>query len=426
MGQTAVVKEQIVSVDAKSLLANNTAVAAACQAVSWAAASTGDVLTVQSNGTVAFAAVSAGVGGSTGSTDNLVLRADGAGGATLQNSGWLIPDIYTSSPNATVNHLSLQATGSSTNVSVSIVPKGTGAFSLAVPDGTTAGGNARGANAVDLRTASRFAASAVASGQQSLLGPYGGTASGEGSIAFGAGSATGTNSVNFGTGICSGTAAFLAASNSNTAIVSGPRAVGFARDGGAVSGQNAFGHGEIPGWGSGSVTALNAVGLQGASSTATTAFAHGHYALSDRYGMLAHASGAFNTGAFGDCQRVAFILRNKTTTNSSVTLFLDGSSARLTIPSGKILHGMLYVLGAKSDGTAVASYTRQVTIKNVGGTTALVGTVNTIGTDEAAGTSLAVTADNTNDALDVAPAGVFNETWRWTGVFCGIELAYGT
>jgi len=92
MGQTAVVKEQIVSVDAKSLLVNNTAVAAACQAVSWATASTGDVLTVQSNGTVAFAAVSAGVGGSTGSTDNAVLRADGTGGATLQNTGVTIDD----------------------------------------------------------------------------------------------------------------------------------------------------------------------------------------------------------------------------------------------------------------------------------------------------------------------------------------------
>jgi hypothetical protein len=91
MGQTAVVKEQIVSVDAKSLLANNTAVAASCQAVSWATASTGDVLTVQSNGTVAFA-VSAGISGSTGSTDNAVLRADGTGGATLQNTGVTIDD----------------------------------------------------------------------------------------------------------------------------------------------------------------------------------------------------------------------------------------------------------------------------------------------------------------------------------------------
>jgi hypothetical protein len=123
MGQTAVIPPQIVDVAARSLLGNNTASAAACQTISFSAASAGQVLTVQGDGSVAFAAVSAGIGGSTGSTDNAVLRADGIGGATLQSSGWIVPDIFTASPNATVNHLSLQATGSSTNVSVSIVPK---------------------------------------------------------------------------------------------------------------------------------------------------------------------------------------------------------------------------------------------------------------------------------------------------------------
>jgi hypothetical protein len=128
--------------------------------------------------------------------------------------------------------------------------------------------------------------------------------------------------------------------------------------------------------------------------------------------------------AQGDAQRVEFILRNKTTTNAAVTLLLDGSSSRLTIPSGKILHATVHILGSKSDGTAVANYMRQVCIKNVGGTTSLVGTVNTIGTDEAAGTSIAITADDTNDALQIAVTA--SETWRWVAVVYGVELAYGT
>ena len=61
MGQTAVIPAQIVDVAAKSLLGINTASADAAQTVSWSAASTGDVLTVQGDGTVAFAAPSGGI-----------------------------------------------------------------------------------------------------------------------------------------------------------------------------------------------------------------------------------------------------------------------------------------------------------------------------------------------------------------------------
>lgn len=57
-------------------------------------ASDGDLLTVQADGSVAFEtpAAGGGIGGSTGSTDNAVLRADGTGGATLQASGVSIDD----------------------------------------------------------------------------------------------------------------------------------------------------------------------------------------------------------------------------------------------------------------------------------------------------------------------------------------------
>ena len=404
MAVTAVVKEQIVSVDAKSLLANNTAVAAACQAVSWAAASTGDVLTVQSNGTVAFAAVSAGIGGSTGSTDNLVLRADGAGGATLQSSGWLIPDIYTSSPNATVNHLSFQATGSTTNVSVSIVPKGTGAFSLAVPDGTSAGGNARGANAIDLQT-SRSAAANVASGTNSIVVGSNNRASAETAIAIGRDNvssdvyATCLGYLNTCTSYYAG-----ALGGFNTASGVGAWVFGFNS---TAAGDYAF------------------VAGTGNTGSAANVVATGRASVADRLGMQSHSAGRF--AANGDCQRVAFILRNKTTTNSAVTLFLDGSSARLTIPSGKGLSADVMIKGFKSDGSVGARFRRIIDIKNVGGTTTLETTPDVIGTDyNPSGCSLSITADNTNDALDIAPGGVQNETWRWTAVVYGIEIAYGT
>jgi hypothetical protein len=140
--------------------------------------------------------------------------------------------------------------------------------------------------------------------------------------------------------------------------------------------------------------------------------------------MLAHAAGQF--AAQGDAQRARFVMRNKTTTNAAVELFLDGSATRLTIPSGKYLTGTINIAGIKSDGSAAASYIRQFSIKNVAGTTSLVGTVNTIGTDEAASTSISITANDTNDALKVEVTGIASETWRWVAAVDVVEVAYGT
>jgi hypothetical protein len=73
----------------------------------------------------------------------------------------------------------------------------------------------------------------------------------------------------------------------------------------------------------------------------------------------------------------------------------------------------------------VAHFIRKVSIKNVGGTTSLV-SESTVGTDYAAGTSLAITADNTNAALQIAVTGITSETWRWVAHVEGVEIAYGT
>lgn len=56
-----------------------------------------------------------------------------------------------------------------TNVNAAIVPKGTGAITAAIPDGTATGGNARGQYAVDFQMA-RTAANQVASSNFSVIG----------------------------------------------------------------------------------------------------------------------------------------------------------------------------------------------------------------------------------------------------------------
>jgi hypothetical protein len=366
----------------------------------WSSVTIGTGLTF-TGGTLA-ASGGSGIGGSTGSTDNRLLRSDGTGGTTLQNSDWSIPDVFAASPNATVNHLSIQATGTTTNVSVSVVPKGTGSVSLAVPDGTSTGGNARGASAVDLITV-RTAAAQVVSGARSFGAGPRNTVSGMEAVGIGS-DITASGQYSVGIGQFANATAYATTAIGVNSVASGNQAV-------AIQGATASGQ--------------SAMAINGSVASAQSTAAIGINAAANRFGMFAYACGRF--AADGDAELACWVLRNKTTDGTTATtLFANGSSERLLITSGKVLHATVHIVGSKSDGSAVASYMRQVAIKNVGGTTSLVGTVNTLGTDEAASTSIAITADNTNDALQIAVTGIASETWRWVAVVQGVELAYGT
>jgi hypothetical protein len=368
------------------------------------------------------------IAGTLGTVDNAVPRADGTGGVTAQGSDIVIDDATTSTQNnvAITNQHSGQ-----TNSAFVLTPKGTGAFILGPkPDGTSTGGNARGAGAVDLTT-SRSVNTQVASGANSLAAGTRATASGANSVAIGAAEAHNTTA--------SGQRA-IAIGQQFSCTASGLDSIAIGRNCQAST-QYAVSIGQVSCSGTegsaGFVSNIaecvssgqNSAMLGGRQSTAnaTNSTSIGSFqGLSNRYGMQSHASGSFsNSIGSGDAQRARFVLRNKTTTNSAVELFLDGSSTRLTIPSGKYLTGTINIAGIKSDGTAAASYIRQFSIKNVAGTTSLVGTVNTIGTDEAASTSISITANDTNDALKVEVTGIASETWRWVASVDVVEVAYG-
>ena len=120
----------------------------------------------------------------------------------------------TTAPNATVPVDSLTAITATTNGDVAIVPKGSGAFTLAVADSLVAGGHKRGQFATDLQTNRTFATQ-VASGNFSFIGAgRNNSATAEYSIAMGL------------TSIASGTYA-LAIGYNNTANAEGTVALGF-------------------------------------------------------------------------------------------------------------------------------------------------------------------------------------------------------
>ena len=337
----------------------------------------------------------AGVGGSTGSVDNAILRADGTGGATLQSANISIDDATTSTQNnvAITNQHSGQ-----TNSALVLTPKGTGALIAGPkPDGTTTGGNARGDRAVDLAMV-RGNAAQVASGVRAISIGYGNTVSGLAAIGLG----TLTTS--------SGQASFAVG---DTVQASALEAIAM-----GGSGTQATASGAIAIAGSAVCIRPNT-----ASQTGATAIGGGG-SVANRYAMEAYAAGRFS--ADGDAQRARFVMRNKTTTNAAVELFLDGSATRLTIPSGKIFAFTINISGVKSDGSAVAHYLRQYCLKNVAGTTSQVYAPVTIGTDNAAGTTIALSANDTNDALKVEVTGITSETWRWVASVDAVEVAYGS
>ena len=414
------------------------------------------------NGTT-LSASGGGITGSTGSIDNTILRADGTGGSTLQSSGLVVGDAVISITgitgdagtdvitatgsgftngqpirftaltggsglNTTTNYFVREVSGDTfkvetsigggavnfttnitagtlltahntqvnvtvsqntpeTNSALVLTPKGTGAFILGPPpDGTSVGGNARGVRAVDLQLSRSFATQ-IASGTDSFCVGSGNIASGIQSTAIGGGPGGG-----------------------NTASGQGS----FAAGGSCVSSANY----------------ATTIGNQN-RSTANQTFSIGLRALADRQEQFAHASGSFGstTADLGNAQFTRFIVRAVTTADTPSTLFLGiNASARLTIPSGKVFSFIAQITGIKSDGSAVAKYIREGTIKNVGGTTALAGSIITLGTDheDNASTDVAITADDTNDALNISVTGIAAETWRWVAVVQGVEIAYGT
>jgi hypothetical protein len=199
-------------------------------------------------------------------------------------------------------------------------------------------------------------------------------------------------------------------------------------DGNSVVG----GHTSFIGGGTGNQTnATIASVVSGLRNSATGQYASilgGVVGIADRYNMQAHSAGSFVNDLVprGDAQRARFVLRCKTTTNTGVEMALDGATTYLTIPSGKVIFMNIKVVGTRSDGSAVATYERQYAVKNVAATSSEVYAPITIGTDNAAGTTLEVATVDAGDYVRIRPTGVASQTWRWVASVDAVEVAYGT
>jgi hypothetical protein len=374
---------------------------------------TGHIYTA--NQTVIFSAITGGAGLSA----NTVYFVHNPSGNTFQlstTSGGAAINFTTNITAGTViaiqANVAISQNTTETNSALVLTPKGTGALIAHKPNGTPAGGNARGNFAVDLQL-QRSTAAQVASGANSVIcGGLNNSCNAPRTVICGGNSNSATSENAF-----VGAGGLNAAGSPWGVVLGGYDNATSGTGGGQVIvggyyNRSSAGTAFLGGGDSNQNTGLNSGILGGAN------------ALADRRGMQAHASGHF--AAKGDAQRARFVLRNKTTTNSAVELFLDGSSTRLTIPSGKVLGLTINITGISSTGAAVAHYMRQYALKNVSGTTSEVYAPVTIGTDNAAGTSIALSASDASDALVVSVTGTASTIWRWVASVDAVEIAFGT
>lgn len=338
-----------------------------------------------------------------------------ADGAYLSDADWTTG--FASGTQATS---SWTATNAATNVNAAIVPKGSGALTLSVPDGTSTGGNARGTNAIDLQM-SRSAATQVAGGTYSFTAGRRNTASGNGAIAMGGSTAgntaSGSNSIAIGVGNTSSGISSIAIGNSCTASADYAMAFNSGTTASALT-STAFGE---------STTA---------SGKSSTAF--GSLSVASLEYQIAYSAGRFATS--GDAQGSILQVRRAITGTAQTELFIDGASIQAILPAtNRLWNFRVDVVGV---GQTVGNGTFTLgdmwsswhcgAIKRLNTTTSIVGTVQTMATAQSdanfSTTVVTIDADDTTEALRIritppSTAGSTSVT-RWVATITLTEVAY--
>jgi len=334
--------------------------------------------------------------------------------------------------------------GSSADIDAVIVPKGLGAFQLAVADGTTTGGNKRGANAVDiqsLRTAATqvAAANSVCIGVKNTSSPQG-FAGGEGcnagvsSVAIGyINQATGTGSVAIGG--YGANSFYLNATGLCAAIIGGHG------QGSAGGGANAAYSGILAGVYQSITAAGTAAAIVGGSSHVVSgaysatlggfsctvdgdySVMHGYQGAgrTSIYGYT-HSAIAFSTN--GDNQLQRHMMSASTTDATQTRMTADRGAATaintLVLPDNSAYVVTGQVMGRQNSTGDATAWTFTCLIRRGAGvgTTAMVVacTPTLVGADAGAATwALAVDADTTLGGLRVRVTGQAAKTIRWSG-----------
>lgn len=151
----------------------------------------------------------------------------------------------------------------------------------------------------------------------------------------------------------------------------------------------------------------------------------GAFALADKHNQIVSSGGRF--AARGDSQgTVQMVLRRSVThsTTNPYELYLDGASARMTIPTNTIWTFHVLVVGTNSGNTKRFGYAIQGVVSNNGVTTAiLASTVTTVYEDDVNFSAAANTAPGIF-IVEVADSGAAGDTIRWTATVRTAEVTF--
>lgn len=159
-------------------------------------------------------------------------------------------------------------------------------------------------------------------------------------------------------------------------------------------------------------------------------FSGGIESNSIHYAEFSYASGGWVSEPAGGCQKGFVQARTSSTGTDAVVLYLDGPSSnyeKFTLYSGDHYSCRVHLIGAQADGST-GDYYALVKIKNVSGTTSLSGTVRVLEAwegDTNLGTpTIAITADDTNDCLQIAVTPANTTATRWSATIEYIKINY--
>ena len=378
----------------------------------------------------------------TDGTANQVLTTNGSGVVTFADAGGGGADLFAENYDGTSSLPS--ATG--TNAVAIGRANATGADAMALGLGATATNTSSvalglsrsgGTHATSMNTVTS-SSSYGALGNNSIAGQYIAKASGTRAIAFGNESqATNTNSIAIGNSTLASGSGALALGNDAHATDTNAVSIGKSArasqnqstaigENNTASGVNSIAVGPYAGTASGNYSIC--MSTDTSSATAAASVAIGDSAVSNIIGAIKFASGRFDISSRGQAQGGQFILRADTTDATATVLTTNNSTAAATNQIAAPVNDTCItfdgtITAMQNGAQAYASWKIEGLLVNDGGTTTLANSATTV-ISNGSSWGMALSADNTNNALAITCTGEASHNIRWVANIRTTEVTY--